>query len=56
MVAVAVVTEDHVPPPTTSLNVVVAVGQTVAVPVIVPASGSVLTVMVFTALHPPELV
>jgi hypothetical protein len=52
IVAIAGVTEDHTPPVVALLNVVVLVGQTVAVPVIVPAAGSALTDTIFAALHP----
>ena len=54
--AVAGAADDHVPPLTASPRVVVAASQTAAVPVIVPALGSGLTVttLVVTAV-PQEL-
>lgn len=55
MVAIPGVTELQVPPPAASLKVVVALGQTVNVPVIVPASGEGLTVTIFVAATVPQL-
>ena len=49
IVAVAGVTDVHTPPPVALLRVVVAEGHTVAVPVIVPADGSALTVVILVA-------
>ena len=46
---------DHTPPGLVSLNVAVLPGHSVDTPVIVPASGSGLTVMFFTALAAPQL-
>ena len=53
IVAVAGVTELHVPPLTASLSVVVPVGHTVNVPVMVPALGNGFTVTVLVTVQPP---
>jgi len=53
-VARVVVEELHVPPPTPLLNAVVAVGHTVAVPVIVPATGNRFTVNIIVAAAVPQ--
>lgn len=55
-VATAGVTELQIPPVTASLSAVVAPGQTVAVPVIVPAFVEGLTVTIFVAAAVPQLV
>ncbi len=54
-VARAGIEELHTPPPTPLLNVVVAAGQTVAVPVMVPALGRRLTVKITDADAVPQL-
>ena len=55
IVAVAGVTELHVPPLTASLSVVVPVGHTVNVPVIAPALGNAVTVTTFVVAAVPQL-
>ena len=55
IVAVAVVTELHTPPPAALLKVVVLVGHTVNMPVIVPALGDGLTVTTLVAAAVPQL-
>ena len=54
-VARAGIEELHAPPPTPLLNEVVAVGQTVAVPVIVPAFGKRFTVNIIDVAAVPQL-
>ena len=55
IVATAVLLLLHVPPVVVLLNVVVAVAQTIAVPVMVPATGSGLTVTSIVAVAVPQL-
>lgn len=55
IVALAGVEELHTPPPTLLLKVVVVAAQTVAVPVIVPALGSRLTVKITDVAAVPQL-
>ena len=55
IVPVAVFTELHIPPPIASLKVVVLAGQTVNVPVIVPALIEELTVTIVVAAAIPQL-
>lgn len=45
----------HTPPPAASLNNVVAVGHTVNVPLILPATGNGLTVTTTIAATVPQL-
>lgn len=53
-VATAGVAELHAPPPTVSLKVVVAPGQTVNIPLIIPALGEGLTVTILVAATVPQ--
>ena len=55
MVATEVVVLVHEPPPAASVSVVVAPGQRVVVPPIVPAFGNGLTVKVAVAAVVPQL-
>ena len=55
MVATAVFTDVHAPPPVALLSVVVLPAQTVAVPVIVPVPGSVPTVTTVVAAAVPHM-
>ena len=55
IVATAVLLLVHAPPVVVLLNDVVAVAQTIAVPVIVPATGSGLTVTSIVAVAVPQL-
>jgi hypothetical protein len=55
IVAVAVFTEDHTPPVTVLLSVVVVAGQSTSVPVIAPAFGSGLTDTIEVAAAVPQL-
>ena len=55
MVATAGATELQTPPLDPSLRVVVAVGHTVAVPLIAPALGNGFTVTTFVAAVVPQL-
>ena len=54
MVAIPVETELQVPPVVEPLNEVVAPSQTVPVPVILPAIGKGLTVIIFVAVSTPH--
>ena len=55
IVATAVLLLVHAPPVVVLLNDVVAVAQTIAVPVIVPATGSGLTVTFTVVVTVPQL-
>ena len=55
IVAIAVFTEVQTPPPIASVKAVVEPGQTVDVPVIVPAFGEELTVTIAIATAVPQL-
>ena len=55
IVATAVLLLLHTPPVVVLLNVVVEVAQTIAVPVIVPATGSGLTVTFTVVVAVPQL-
>jgi len=55
MVAMAVAALVHMPPGVASASEVVAAGHTVAVPVIVPATGRGLTVAIIVAAAVPHV-
>ena len=55
IVATAVLLLLHTPPVVVLLNVIVAVAQTIAVPVIVPATGNGLTVTFTVVVAVPQL-
>jgi hypothetical protein len=54
IVAAAIFTEVQIPPPTASLKAVAEPGQTVDIPVIVPALAEGLTVTIIVAADIPQ--